>query len=54
MLLFQRVVVPPPPKVSTICKVCGKEPYVVERVVAEKAWWHKNCFRCKQCNKILK
>ena len=46
---------PPPPaiKVNTICKVCGKEPYVVERVVAEKSWWHKNCFRCNQCNKLL-
>ena len=53
---------------NKICKVCGKEPYVVERLVAEKSWWHKNCFRltvlmmrnisknisrCKECNKIL-
>ncbi|TRY75443.1 hypothetical protein TCAL_08369 [Tigriopus californicus] len=44
---------PPPPKINTVCKICGKEPYVVERLVAEKSWWHKNCFRCKQCNKIL-
>ncbi len=48
------MVAPPAQKVCTVCKVCGKEPYVVERLVAEKAWWHKNCFRCKQCNKILK
>ena len=42
---------------------------MVERVVAEKSWWHKNCFRfenclfyycyivtfvrCKECNKTL-
>ena len=33
------------PSSKFICKVCGKEPYVVERLVAEKSWWHKNCFR---------
>jgi len=48
-----KVVVPPPIKVTTICKVCGKEPYVVERIVAEKAWWCKNCFRCNTCKKLL-
>jgi len=40
-------------EVNKICKVCNKEPYVVERLVAEKCWWHKNCFRCKECNKLL-
>ena len=34
-------------------QVCGKEPYIVERIVAEKSWWCKNCFRCVQCNKLL-
>ena len=33
--------------------MCGKEPYIVERIIAEKSWWCKNCFRCKQCNKLL-
>ena len=47
-------VAPPQQKINQICKVCGKEPYVVERIVAEKSWWHKNCFRCSQCNKILR
>merc|ERR1712223_90860 len=46
-------VIPPPQKINQICKVCDKEPYLVERIVAEKSWWHKNCFRCSQCNKIL-
>ena len=32
-------------EVNKICKICGKEPYVVEKLVAEKSWWHKNCFR---------
>merc|ERR1719309_1774799 len=40
-------------EVNKICKVCNKEPYLVERIVAEKSWWHKNCFRCKECNKTL-
>jgi len=44
---------PPTIEVNKICKICGKEPYVVEKLVAEKSWWHKNCFRCKVCNKIL-
>ena len=26
---------------------------MVEKLVAEKSWWHKNCFRCKVCNKSL-
>lgn len=44
---------PKPIEINKICKVCGKEPYVVERIVAEKSWWCKNCFRCKSCNKSL-
>merc|ERR1719228_1016102 len=44
---------PPVIEVNKICKICGKEPYVVEKLVAEKSWWHKNCFRCKECNKTL-
>jgi len=40
-------------EVNKLCKICGKEPYQVERLVAEKSWWHKNCFRCTECNKTL-
>lgn len=25
----------------------------MEKIVAEKASWHKNCFRCKECNSLL-
>jgi hypothetical protein len=53
-ILFQKPFVPPATKVCTICKICGKEPYIVERIVAEKAWWCKNCFRCSVCNKLLR
>jgi len=44
---------PPTVEINKICKICGKEPYVVEKLVAEKSWWHKNCFRCTECNKTL-
>eukprot|EP00096_Caligus_rogercresseyi_P003905 TRINITY_DN1776_c0_g1_i3.p1 TRINITY_DN1776_c0_g1~~TRINITY_DN1776_c0_g1_i3.p1 ORF type:complete len:725 (-),score=260.06 TRINITY_DN1776_c0_g1_i3:254-2428(-) len=44
---------PPQKKVNQICKICDKEPYLVERIVAEKSWWHKNCFKCHQCKKVL-
>jgi len=44
---------PKPVQMNTICKICGKEPYQVERIVAEKCWWHKNCFKCTDCKKIL-
>jgi len=44
---------PKPIEINKICKICGKEPYQVERIVAEKSWWHKNCFRCSTCNKLL-
>lgn len=26
----------------------------MEQIKAEKAIWHKNCFRCRECNKQLK
>ena len=51
--MFQSIPKPPPIEVNKICKICGKEPYVVEKLVAEKSWWHKNCFRCSECNKTL-
>jgi len=44
---------PPAVEVNKICKVCGKEPYLVERLVAEKSWWCKPCFRCVECSKLL-
>merc|ERR1712106_1147794 len=40
-------------QLSNDCKMCGKQVYQMERIVAEKASWHKNCFRCKECNKNL-
>jgi len=36
-----------------ICRCCGKVVFLVELVKAEKATWHKNCFRCVNCNKQL-
>lgn len=36
------------------CKSCGKQVFQMEQIKAEKAIWHKNCFRCNECNKQLK
>ncbi|XP_026682235.1 LIM domain and actin-binding protein 1 [Diaphorina citri] len=40
----------PPP---ALCKSCGKNVFVMEQIKAEKQIWHKNCFRCHECNKQL-
>ena len=36
-----------------LCKICGKHVYQMEKMKAEKSIFHKNCFRCKECNKLL-
>lgn len=36
------------------CQSCGKPVYAMERIKAEKLSWHKDCFRCKECNKPLR
>jgi len=38
---------------NTNCKACGKIVFQMEQMKAEKAIWHKNCFRCTECNKQL-
>ncbi|XP_023220748.1 protein-methionine sulfoxide oxidase mical3b-like [Centruroides sculpturatus] len=38
---------------NTLCKICGKFVYQMEKVKAEKNIFHKSCFRCKECNKAL-
>ncbi|XP_044764119.1 uncharacterized protein LOC123320762 isoform X12 [Coccinella septempunctata] len=38
---------------ATLCKCCGKQAFQMEQIKAEKAVWHKNCFRCHECNKQL-
>lgn len=35
------------------CAKCSRPVYAMERVKAEKRTWHKECFRCVQCNKQL-
>ncbi|XP_073957998.1 LIM domain and actin-binding protein 1-like [Choristoneura fumiferana] len=35
------------------CAKCSRPVYAMERVKAEKRAWHKECFRCAQCNKQL-
>ncbi|CAL1280947.1 unnamed protein product [Larinioides sclopetarius] len=36
-----------------LCKICGKHVYQMEKIKACKSVYHKNCFRCKECNKLL-
>ncbi|KAK9892403.1 hypothetical protein WA026_019853 [Henosepilachna vigintioctopunctata] len=38
---------------TTNCKSCGKQVFQMEQIKAEKAIWHKNCFRCQECSKQL-
>ncbi|XP_048521771.1 uncharacterized protein LOC109540075 isoform X8 [Dendroctonus ponderosae] len=40
-------------EVSTNCKSCSKQVFQMEQIKAEKAVWHKNCFRCSECSKQL-
>ncbi|XP_041984159.1 LIM domain and actin-binding protein 1 [Aricia agestis] len=35
------------------CAKCARPVYAMERVKAERRAWHKECFRCAQCNKQL-
>ncbi|CAG5058270.1 unnamed protein product [Parnassius apollo] len=35
------------------CEKCARPVYAMERVKAERRVWHKECFRCVQCNKQL-
>ncbi|XP_039287653.1 glutamic acid-rich protein isoform X29 [Nilaparvata lugens] len=41
------------PTVNPPCKSCGKTVFAMEQVKAERSVWHKNCFRCQECNKQL-
>ncbi|XP_031330138.1 uncharacterized protein LOC116161072 isoform X7 [Photinus pyralis] len=35
------------------CKKCGRPVFQMERVIAERCVWHRNCFRCAECSKQL-
>ena len=37
------------PQSPALCKVCEQHVYQMERMLAEKAVYHKRCFRCYQC-----
>lgn len=34
---------------ASVCKVCEQHVYQMERLLAEKSLYHKQCFRCHQC-----
>lgn len=44
----------PQGEIQTNCRLCDKPVYKMEEVKAEKSIYHKNCFRCRECNKQLK
>ncbi|KAG7296830.1 hypothetical protein JYU34_019686 [Plutella xylostella] len=41
------------PEANPQCEKCSRPVYAMERIKAEKRIWHKECFRCVQCNKQL-
>eukprot|EP01104_Vermistella_antarctica_P013283 TRINITY_DN3_c0_g1_i1.p1 TRINITY_DN3_c0_g1~~TRINITY_DN3_c0_g1_i1.p1 ORF type:complete len:386 (-),score=135.39 TRINITY_DN3_c0_g1_i1:132-1238(-) len=36
------------------CQVCEKTVYFSERLAADEQVYHKTCFRCAECNRVLK
>lgn len=38
---------------SSICKMCNKGAYPMEKVTLGKSVYHKSCFRCSECGKSL-
>nr|BAN20866.1 conserved hypothetical protein [Riptortus pedestris] len=43
----------PDGQTAVLCKACQKQVFAMEQIKAERAVWHKNCFRCHTCNKQL-
>ena len=39
--------------VNPKCKKCDKSVYPMEKVAVESDVFHKTCFRCGECNKVL-
>lgn len=35
------------------CHQCGKRVYEMEKIVADQTAYHKTCFRCTHCNRVL-
>ena len=37
----------------SICAVCDKKVWFAEKIFALNQIWHKTCFKCRRCNKVL-
>eukprot|EP01100_Stratorugosa_tubuloviscum_P011254 TRINITY_DN49_c0_g2_i1.p1 TRINITY_DN49_c0_g2~~TRINITY_DN49_c0_g2_i1.p1 ORF type:complete len:107 (+),score=48.28 TRINITY_DN49_c0_g2_i1:271-591(+) len=36
------------------CHVCAKTVYINDLIVADEKSYHKSCFRCAECNNVLR
>src|SRR5664279_3205304 len=36
------------------CHQCGKRVYPMEKITADEIVYHKTCFRCAHCNRVLR
>ena len=37
-----------------VCRECNKRVYQMEKIVADQYVYHKTCFRCTHCNRVLR
>ena len=35
------------------CESCNKNVYLLDKATVNGKHWHKSCFKCNHCNKVL-
>ena len=48
MMLLQQV------SGENLCRVCQKRVYAMEKVIADEVIYHKTCFKCNHCKRVLR
>jgi len=38
---------------DNMCKICQKRVYEMEKIIADNKIYHKTCFKCNHCNRVL-